>query len=120
MDFIRHAHTQRPGQPWFVQLWLNAPHSPWTEVRSGSATYEKELQRRGEKPLKGRTCPDLRGPMALGDWRPYQYKTMVASMDASIGWIMAQLRDMGLDNNTIVVFTSDNGPEAGAGAVNIN
>lgn len=41
---------------------------------------------------------------------------MVASMDRSIGYLLDQLAEMKLDENTIVVFTSDNGPERNAGS----
>lgn len=38
------------------------------------------------------------------------YGDVVEELDASIGELMAQLVDLGLDRNTLVVFTSDNGP----------
>ncbi len=37
------------------------------------------------------------------------YASMVGSVDASVGRVMGMLKDAGLDENTIVVFTSDNG-----------
>ncbi len=40
--------------------------------------------------------------------RPH-VKTMVESLDESVGQIMKALRDNGLDENTLVIFTSDNG-----------
>ena len=36
-------------------------------------------------------------------------------MDHSIGLLLDTVRDLGIEENTIVVFTSDNGPENGAG-----
>ena len=36
-------------------------------------------------------------------------------MDHSIGLLLDTLHDLGIEENTIVVFTSDNGPENGAG-----
>jgi len=35
----------------------------------------------------------------------------MAQLDDDIGLVMKQLKDMGVDNNTIVVFTTDNGTE---------
>jgi arylsulfatase A-like enzyme len=32
-------------------------------------------------------------------------------MDESVGRILQALKDLGIENNTLVVFTSDNGPE---------
>ena len=37
------------------------------------------------------------------------YAAMVKSLDESVGRIMKKLRDLGLEKNTIVIFTSDNG-----------
>jgi arylsulfatase A-like enzyme len=38
------------------------------------------------------------------------YAGMVSQMDDSIGQVMALIKELGLDDNTIVFFTSDNGP----------
>lgn len=38
------------------------------------------------------------------------YAAMVTRLDRSVGRILAQIKEMGLDENTIVIFTSDNGP----------
>ena len=35
----------------------------------------------------------------------------MAQLDDDIGLVMKKLKDMGVDNNTIVVFTTDNGTE---------
>ena len=47
--------------------------------------------------------------------RMWQYKTMVTQMDHSIGLLLQSLEKLGIDKETMVVFTSDNGPENGAG-----
>jgi len=38
------------------------------------------------------------------------YGDVVEELDANIGRILQELRDLGLDQNTLVIFTSDNGP----------
>ena len=38
------------------------------------------------------------------------YGDVIAELDASVGRILAKLKDLGLDQRTLVVFTSDNGP----------
>ncbi|MBL4884398.1 MAG: arylsulfatase [Planctomycetaceae bacterium] len=38
------------------------------------------------------------------------YAAMVSHMDRDVGKIMSLLKELGLDDNTIVFFTSDNGP----------
>ena len=51
-----------------------------------------------------------------GRYNPY-YGAVVESLDDGVGRVMKKLRDLGLDENTLVVFTSDNGgvglPELG-------
>lgn len=44
------------------------------------------------------------------------YAGMVTRMDKDVGRIMALLKELGLDRNTLVIFTSDNGPTYAGGA----
>ena len=45
-----------------------------------------------------------------------QFAGMISRLDAQVGQIMAKLKEKGLDENTIVIFTSDNGPHEEGGA----
>ena len=45
-----------------------------------------------------------------------QFAGMITRLDAYVGEIMAKLKEKGLDKNTIVIFTSDNGPHEEGGA----
>lgn len=45
-----------------------------------------------------------------------QFAAMVTRLDAQVGEIMAKLEEKGLAHNTVVVFTSDNGPHEEGGA----
>jgi len=45
-----------------------------------------------------------------------QFAAMISRLDAYVGEIMAKLHEKGLDENTIVFFTSDNGPHEEGGA----
>ena len=45
-----------------------------------------------------------------------QFAAMISRLDAYVGEIMAKLEEKGLKDNTIVVFTSDNGPHEEGGA----
>ncbi len=45
-----------------------------------------------------------------------QFAAMVTRLDAYVGEILAKLKEKGLDENTIVFFTSDNGPHQEGGA----
>jgi arylsulfatase A-like enzyme len=45
-----------------------------------------------------------------------QFAAMITRLDAYVGEILQKLKDKGLDDNTIVIFTSDNGPHEEGGA----
>ncbi len=68
-------------RPCFVNLWLDDPHTPW--VPSAAAK-------------KGNTRANLRGVME--------------EVDRQIGQLLKGLKALGIENNTLVIFLSDNGP----------
>ena len=45
-----------------------------------------------------------------------QFAAMITRLDAYVGEIRAKLKERGLDKNTLVIFTSDNGPHEEGGA----
>lgn len=53
-------------------------------------------------------------PYSDRDWPQVEknYAAMVTRLDSDVGRIMDQLKEIGIDQNTIVLFTSDNGPSA--------
>lgn len=83
----------RINQKFFLNLWYDAPHSPWEIIESFQKMYEGKYS---ERQLK--------------------YATMISNMDYNIGRLLDLLDSLQIENNTIVVFTSDNGPENGAGS----
>ena len=85
-------------QPFMVSLHFNAPHWPWEAPGD-----EAESQRLAQPGSKG--IFDLDG----GSQKTYQ--RMVEAMDRQIGRALQALDANGLTENTIVIFTSDNGGE---------
>ena len=83
------------GKPFFVSLHFNAPHWPWEAPGD-----EAESKRIGDKAL---------GDFDGGSQRTYQ--RMVEAMDAEVARVLQVLERSGARENTIVVFTSDNGGE---------
>ena len=64
----------------------------------------------------GQEVPDY-GPYAAKDW-PDPLKgqaAMITRMDRRIGDLLAQLKRLGIDERTLVIFTSDNGPHKEGG-----
>lgn len=100
----------------FINLWFNAPHGPWEPLTSGEEVYSAKYN----VPIthwKKFTCTKEQVRPLYG--QQWYYKTMVTAMDKSIGRVLDALRDLGLEENTLVVFTSDNGHEMGAGSAGI-
>lgn len=82
--------TRPRRKPFFLSLQYNAPHWPW--------------QGPGDPPY-----PDTMRFRAGGS--PETYARMVQSMDQGIGRVLEVLHRRGLERDTLVVFTSDNGGE---------
>jgi len=83
------------GQPFLLSLHFNAPHWPW-EAPGDTAESER---------LRGSNLRHFDG----GTQRTY-YR-MIAAMDLQIGRVLQALEANDLSDNTIVIFTSDNGGE---------
>jgi len=66
---------------------------------------------------KGMEVPS-HGPYTDKDWPEPQkgHAAMITRMDGDIGRLMAKLKTLGLDENTFVFFSSDNGPHKEGGA----
>jgi arylsulfatase A-like enzyme len=70
----------------------------------------------GEASPNGMEVPDY-GPYADKPWTdPAKgYAAMVTRLDAHVGQLLATLKELSLDQNTLVIFTSDNGPHEEGG-----
>lgn len=75
--------------PFFVYLAFHEPHEPVASPKKLVDAYLSVAESEDEA----------------------QYFANVANVDAAVGRLMADLKKRGLDENTLVVFTSDNGPE---------
>ncbi len=80
--------------PFFLSLHYTAPHWPW-ETRADAA--------------RAPAIRDNLFDLAAGNIHVYQ--RMIHHMDEGIGWIMQALARTGQLDDTLVVFTSDNGGE---------
>jgi arylsulfatase A-like enzyme len=90
-------------QPFFLYLPFTIPHANLTVP---SSSLEPYLDERGESRFPE---PDGRGhPNAT-------YAAMVTRLDRSVGRLLDRLDTLNLAEETIVLFTSDNGPHAAGG-----
>jgi arylsulfatase A-like enzyme len=74
------AKQKDSDKPFFLYFPMNAPHTPWVP------------------------SDEFKGSSPVG-----QYGDFVQMVDKQVGQILQSLKDNGLEENTLVVFTSDNG-----------
>ena len=95
VDYVqRMAPGAAQGTPFFLSLHYTAPHWPW-ETREDHA-------------LAAEVKSNL---FHLHGGNIHTYRRMIHHMDEGIGWVVDALRKTGQLDNTMIVFTSDNGGE---------
>jgi len=87
LSFARRQHEA--GRPFFAVIWYGTPHDPFRASDSDRAAFAH-----------------------LPEASAHHYGELVA-MDRSIGALRHGLRELGVSENTLVVFCSDNGGLAG-------
>lgn len=92
VDWVNRVAAQR--EPFFLSLHYTAPHWPW--------------ETRDDAVLAAEVADNL---FHLHGGNIQSYRRMIHHMDEGIGWVMQALREHGLERDTLVVFTSDNGGE---------
>ena len=95
MDFISATHKQT-DQPFLCTLMFNAPHSPWVLDTSHYGQPE------GDKLL----TKFLAKKMPIREARIY---ALIERVDQNIGRLLAHLKTLGIERDTLVIFMSDNG-----------
>jgi len=81
-EWIENTAKQSPDQPFFLYFPLTAPHTPIVPTE------------------------EFKGKSQAGEWGDY-----VVEVDWAIGEVLQALERNGLPENTLVIFTADNGPE---------
>lgn len=123
VTFLR--QRQGEAEPFYLQLAFNAPHSPlMAEVedleRYGYNPHEPHYAE-GDERAYGSSDKDrfsFQPGHHTGNSARQTYSSMVTRMDDSIGSVLQALEDTGAENNTIVLFFSDNGGQEDKGALN--
>jgi arylsulfatase A-like enzyme len=127
IEFLRRNPADRP---FCLTVALKEPHGPWNyfdpDVPDAyedvtippPASFTRQSYDRlpdfVQQSLGGRG-----GPRLLQDPEAYQQRTrtfyrLISRADLAVGQIMEAVRKLGLDDNTVVIFSSDNGEMQGA------
>jgi arylsulfatase A-like enzyme len=97
LDFI----DEHKDQPFFCYVPFTTPHSPW-------AAPEKDWARFKDKPIT--QTATLAGQEVADETRCAL--AMVENQDWNVGRVLTKLQDLGLEENTLVLYFSDNGPNS--------
>lgn len=85
-ESIRFIEANQQG-PFYLETWLKDAHAFLSPTRDQRRPYD-----------------EFAGALQT-------YYAAVTNMDAHVGRLLARLRELGLAENTVVIFSSDNGPE---------
>ena len=106
VDYVPHLVTgealrfieQNKDRPFFLYFAMNVPHA------------------NNEAGKKGMEVPDW-GKFASKNWPDPEkgFASMIRNIDGDVGRVLEKLKSLGLEDNTLVIFTSDNGPHQEGG-----
>ncbi|MFK7765789.1 MAG: arylsulfatase [Mariniblastus sp.] len=134
IKFLDKAHTATPDKPFFLYIAYNAPHYPlqapeeevkkyrgkykigWDKIREQRFARQKEI---GLFPKETKLAPRPKNVPAWDslsekeqdhhDLMMATFAGMIDRVDQNIGRILTKLDDMGVRDNTLVMFLDDNG-----------
>jgi len=116
------------GDPFVAHLSLLRPHPPFVAPEPYNAMYDPRtlpaFHRRANADEEGRQHPWLAWRLAQREFRATDnemrlrrlkavYYGLMSRVDAAIGSLMTYLRESGLLDRTLIIFTSDHGEEIG-------
>jgi arylsulfatase A-like enzyme len=90
IPFIR--RSVKENRPFLAVIWFHAPHAPVV----GHPEYMEKLYSEYSEDEQ-------------------HYYSVVTALDAQVGRLRKELRELGISENTLLCFTSDNGPEGNPG-----
>ncbi len=97
MEFL----NKNKNKPFFLYLPYTSPHLALQVPEEALNEYKGKFP---EKPYYGeKGYTPTKYPLAT-------YAAMITYLDKQVGRVMAMLKELGLEKNTIVMFSSDNGP----------
>jgi arylsulfatase A-like enzyme len=127
LEFLR-GRADEPERPWYLWLCYDGVHGPWhvadrhqedypdpEQVRTPEDIYPPRPTKAAHMRVYGVWREGDEGqPVGIHDGRTLtnwvqQYNRAVRSLDEGVGRVLAQLEAMGQMDNTLVIFTSDQG-----------
>jgi arylsulfatase A-like enzyme/lysophospholipase L1-like esterase len=104
LAFVR----EHPDQPFYLNLWSPLPHAP---LRPSQELRESYLSLKPNPQAFGRWMADYIQAAKSPAEQMKTYLAALAEVDRQVGRLRAELARLKLSEDTILVFSSDNGPE---------
>lgn len=104
-------YSQRE-EPFYLSVHYTAPHTPWID------SHPKELVDSYDN-CAFDSCPDVKPhPWIRGEWGERKenlkgYFAAITAVDLSVGRMVDKLKEKGVYNDTLIIYTSDNGFNCG-------
>ena len=98
-SFVR--DKAKSDEPFFCYLATNAPHDPFLVPKKYSDRYDKVFAELGLTESQKRLAQEDRDPAV--------FYGMLTNIDENLGKLMDDLDELGIADNTILIFTTDNG-----------
>ncbi|MCF7955057.1 MAG: arylsulfatase [Phycisphaerae bacterium] len=103
IDFVK----TNKDKPFLCYMPITIPHAAMHAPKDLHDKYRKQFPQFEDK-IGKYSGPKVQNPIAA-------FAAMIEHMDSGIGKLMDTLKQLGIDDNTIVMFTSDNGPHLEGG-----
>lgn len=130
-QWIENHEKTDPKQPFFMYLALPAPHANLTVAGEpypqgggvkGGLHWEEQNGQAGPNTAFAPNALENKDKFIHPDNRKFskdvakRHSSMIRRIDEGMADLIKLLQDLKVDNNTLIVFTSDNGPHDEAGA----
>jgi len=109
LDFIE----TNKNKPFFLYMSYTLPHAG-LQLPTGDSSFEYFKKRYNESPKTNLKPWDGIGYQPQAYPRA-AYAALVTRLDKYVGELVGKLEALGIDKNTLIIFTSDNGPHAEGG-----
>jgi arylsulfatase A-like enzyme len=106
--FIKKQYSEQTTGPFFLYLAYNAPHTPLQVPDHYALEYQGMEYGSDDFAVSGLNVSDMSERDMMDARKVY---AMVSNIDDNLRKLLATLAELGIEENTLLVFLTDNGPQ---------